>query len=975
MSFYPEAYELVTKEELSDIHSTGYLFCHKKSKARVAVISNDDENKVFHIAFRTTPTNSKGTPHIMEHSVLCGSRKYPAKDPFVELVKGSLNTFLNAMTYPDKTMYPVASCNDQDFKNLMDVYLDAVFYPNIYKREEIFRQEGWHYELDDIEGELIYNGVVYNEMKGAFSSPEDVLEREILNSLFPDSTYGVESGGDPECIPDLTYEEFLDFHRKYYHPSNSYIYLYGNMDVRERLEFLDREYLSEFEAQEVPSRIDLVPAFNQMRTVTKKYSISNADSVENNTYLSFNASMGTSLDVCRANAFAVLEYVLLSAPGAPLKQALLDAGIGKDIKGSYDCGTYQPVFSITAKYANASDQERFLTVIRETLERLAEEGLDEKSLLAGINSSEFRFREADFGTFPKGLMYGIDMMDTWLYDDKDPFGYLKQLGVFAFLKEQVGTDYYAELIRTGLLENTHTSLVIVEPEKGLADRIEEEKAGKLAVYKESLREEELLKLVEDTKSLHKYQETPSTREELEAIPMLRREDIDRKSYEISNLAETLDGTTFLRHDYFTNGICYLDLIFDLRYVPEEYIPYVGLLKAVLGFVDTENYAYGELFSEINMQTGGIYGNTQVIQDHVDADKYHAVFGIRAKALCDKIPFTFQMIEEILLRSRLTDTRRLYEIVAEQKSMLQERLASAGHMTAVGRALAYTSKTYAYSDLLSGISYYKMLEELEGNFEERKAALVSTLNTLMGFIFRKDTLLVNMTCSQESYEPVKALALELKKKLSDQVLPLPELILNLGQRNEGFLTASKVQYVARTGNYRRAGLPYVGTLKILKVILSYEYLWVNVRVKGGAYGCMSGFGVMGDSYFASYRDPNLGATNQVYEGIADYVRNFQVDERDMTKYVIGTISDLDTPLTPQGKGLRSLMAWIGNISPEEAANEREEILNASVEDIRGLAPYVEAILNTGSLCVLGGEERLKKEKELFKELKPLTGKEE
>ena len=474
---YPDTYELVLQEELPDIHSAGYLFRHKKSGARVAVVLNDDENKVFHIAFRTTPVNSKGTPHIMEHSVLCGSRKYPSKDPFVELVKGSLNTFLNAMTYSDKTMYPVASCNEQDFKNLMDVYLDAVFYPNIYKREEIFRQEGWHYELKSPEDQLIYNGVVYNEMKGAFSSPEDILDRKILNSLFPDSTYGVESGGDPACIPDLSYEEFLDFHRTYYHPANSYIYIYGNVDMQERLEYLDREYLSAFDAIEVPSKIVLPEKFEEMHTEIGKYSISTADSEEDNTYLSFNAAIGSSLDVEKANAYAVIEYVLLSAPGAPLKQALLDAGLGKDISGSYDSGTMQPVFSITAKYANAEDKDRFVRVIREELERIVAEGLDQKSLMAGINSSEFRFREADFGSFPKGLMYGIDMMDTWLYDDNCPFGYLKQLAVFDFLKKQVGTGYYEDLIRDGLLNNPHTSLVVIEPEKGLNDRMEEELNG------------------------------------------------------------------------------------------------------------------------------------------------------------------------------------------------------------------------------------------------------------------------------------------------------------------------------------------------------------------------------------------------------------------------------------------------------------------------------------------------------------------
>lgn len=974
MLTFPNTYELIFTEELQDIRSVGYLFRHKKTGARIAVVSNDDENKVFHIAFRTPPVNSTGVPHIMEHSVLCGSRKFPSKDPFVELVKGSLNTFLNAMTYPDKTMYPIASCNDQDFKNLMDVYLDAVFYPNIYQKEEIFQQEGWHYELEKEEDELIYNGVVYNEMKGAFSSPEDVLDREILNSLFPDTPYGVESGGDPACIPDLTYEEFLDFHRKYYHPSNSFIYLYGDLDIEERLEFLDREYLSAFQAIEIDSRIPLQKPFEKMHIVKKQYSISNTDSVENNTYLAYSTAIGTSLNVEMANAYAVIEYALLSAPGAPLKQALLDAGVGKDIRGSYDSGSYQPIFSVEAKYANVSDQEAFLRIIREVLEKTVREGLDRKALLAGINYMEFRFREADYGTFPKGLMYGIDMMDSWLYDDQCPFGYLKQLGVFQFLKDQVDTGYFENLIRTGLLENPHASLVIVEPKKGLGARIEEETAKKLADFKAGLTEEERKNLVEKTAKLRAFQETPSTKEELMAIPALKRSDLKREAPKFSNEEEVVEHTVFLRHDYFTNGIAYVNLLFEMKDIPEEWIPYTGLLKAVLGMIGTEHYGYGELFNEINMQTGGIFGGIHIFQQIKD-ETYRPMFEIKTKVLYEKLPFAFEMIEEILLRSCLSDTKRLYEILSEQKSLLQERLSSAGHTTAVVRALAYRSEVSAYNDRISGIGYYKMIEDLEAHFEEKKEELVQILENLVKRIFRKDNLLVSLTCGKEGLEAVKPLVLHLKEQLPEEKYEVPAYKLALGQKNEGFTTSSKVQYVARTGNFLKHGFAYTGALKILKLIMSYEYLWVNIRVKGGAYGCMSAFGRTGESYFVSYRDPNLTGTNQVYEGIADYVEQFEVDERDMTRYVIGTFSEVDTPLNANAKGARSLNAWLSGITEEMIQKERDEILNAKAEDIRNLAPLIRAILSDGNLCVIGGEERLKKESGLFRELKSLIGEEE
>ena len=442
-----QTYEIITEENLSGIQTRGTLLRHKKSGARVLLMENDDPNKVFSIGFRTPPSDSTGVPHIMEHSVLCGSKNFPAKDPFVELVKGSLNTFLNAMTYPDKTVYPVASCNDKDFQNLMHVYMDAVFYPNIYQHEEIFRQEGWSYRLESPEGKLSYNGVVYNEMKGAFSSPESVLDRVVLNTLFPDTSYANESGGDPEEIPKLTYQQFLDFHRTYYHPSNSYIYLYGDMDMGEKLRWLDEEYLSGFEKMDVDSRIKYQEPFEEMVEKRIPYSIASDESLEDNTYLSYNKVIGTSLDRELYLAFQILDYALLSAPGAPLKKALTEAGIGKDIMGSYDNGIYQPIFSVIAKNANLSQKEEFLKVIGEVLQELVKNGIDRKALEAGINYHEFRYREADFGSYPKGLMYGLQILDSWLYDDTKPFIHIDVLDVFEFLKEKLDTGYYENLIQ------------------------------------------------------------------------------------------------------------------------------------------------------------------------------------------------------------------------------------------------------------------------------------------------------------------------------------------------------------------------------------------------------------------------------------------------------------------------------------------------------------------------------------------------
>ena len=608
------AYELIKEENLTDIHAKGYLLRHKKSGAKISLISNDDENKVFYIGFRTPVEDSTGVPHIIEHTVLCGSDKFPVKDPFVELVKGSLNTFLNAMTYPDKTVYPVASCNDKDFANLMDVYLDAVFHPNIYKKEEIFKQEGWHYELEDRDAPVTINGVVYNEMKGAFSSPEGVLDRVVLNSLFPDTTYSNESGGDPEVIPELTYEQYLDFHRKFYHPCNSYIYLYGNMDMEEKLEFLDKEYLSHYDKIEVDSAIQLQAPFEKPVTISKPYSIASSESLEDNAYLSYNVAIGTNLESELTLAFDVLDYALLSAPGAPLKQALIDAGIGKDIMGGFDNSTLQPIFSVVAKNANKEDEEKFVGIIEDTLKKIVKDGLNRKSLLAGINSEEFKFREADYGNFPKGLIYGLSCMDSWLYDDDEPFLYLKILDVFAALKEKIETGYFEELIQKYLLDNSHKSYVSIEPEKGLNARLEKELEEKLAAYKNGLSEEEIDKLVEDTKHLKLYQEEPSPKEDLMKIPMLKRQDMKREAQPLVYEKVSCNGIETIHTNIYSNGIHYLNLMFDISDITEEELPYLGVLKAVLGYMDTEHYNYADLANEINLMTGGISSQINIYAD-------------------------------------------------------------------------------------------------------------------------------------------------------------------------------------------------------------------------------------------------------------------------------------------------------------------------------------------------------------------------
>ena len=965
-----KGYELIQQKTLQDLKSEGYLLRHKKSGARVLLVENDDNNKVFSIGFRTPPEDSTGVPHILEHSVLCGSKNFPVKDPFVELVKGSLNTFLNAMTYPDKTVYPVASCNDKDFQNLMHVYMDAVFYPNIYQHDEIFRQEGWSYNLESEDDALTYNGVVYNEMKGAFSSPEGVLDRVILNTLFPDNTYANESGGDPDVIPELTYEQFLDFHRKYYHPSNSYIYLYGDMDMAEKLNWLDEMYLSDFDVQEIDSAIAFQEPFDQVKDVEMSYSISSNEPEEDNTFLSYNKAIGTSLDRELYQAFQVLDYALLSAPGAPLKKALLDAGIGKDILGSYDNGIYQPMFSVVAKNANPEQKDEFVSVVEKTLSDIVKNGMDEKALLAGINYNEFRYREADFGNYPKGLMYGLQMFDSWLYDEEKPFLHVEATETFEFLKKQVKEGYFEQLIQTYLLDNNHGAIVVVKPEKGRTARLDKELEAKLQAYKNSLSKEGVDKLVAATHQLVEYQESEDSIEDQEKIPVLKREDISRDIAPIANEVLDYEGTPVIYHEIETNGIGYVDLVFDLSGVSQELLPYVGILQATLGVIDTEHYGYGELFNEINVHTGGIGTSLEMYADVTKAreKEFRTTFEVKVKALYPKLPVAFEMMREILTQSKLDDEKRLKEILAMTKSRLQMHFQSAGHVTAATRAMSYLSPLSKWKELTAGIAYYEAVKRIEENFEAEKGTLIANLETLVKMIFRADNMMISYTAAREGLAGLEPLVCGCKNALFTEKVETEPCVIFCEKKNEGFKTSSKVQYVARVGNFLDEGLDYTGALQVLKVILSYDYLWQNVRVKGGAYGCMCNFSKLGEGYFMSYRDPNLEKTNQVYEDVVKYIQEFSASERDMTKYIIGTISNIDQPMTPVAKGERSMNLYMNRVTEDMICQERNQILEATEEDIRALAEIVEAVLKDNYFCVIGSEEKIEEQKELFMELK-------
>ena len=963
-------YEILDEHRVEDVQSDGFILRHKKSGARIAILSNNDDNKVFYIGFRTPPEDETGVPHIIEHTTLCGSKKFPVKDPFIELAKGSLNTFLNAMTYPDKTVYPVASCNDQDFKNLMDVYLDAVFNPNITKYEEIFKQEGWHYELTGKDDELKINGVVYNEMKGAYSSPDEVLSSQIYRSLFPDNTYSKDSGGNPEYIPKLTYEAYLDFYHKYYHPSNSYIYLYGDMDVVERLEWLDKEYLSLYDYKKVNSEINKQPAFDKIKNVEAQYSITMDDSQENKTYLSYNRVVGDTLDEMLYQAFDVLDYALVSSPGAPVKQALIDAGIGDDVYGSYDAGILQPVFSFVAKNANASQADEFESIIENTLKEVVKTGINKEALLAGINSSEFKFREADFGQFPKGLLFGLNCLDSWLFDDMKPFIHLECLGTFAKLRKAVDTDYFEKLIQEYLLDNTHGSSVTVKPKRGLGNEREEALAKELSDYKASLSDEEIKKLIEDTEHLKKYQEEPSSDEDLRKLPMLTRADMKKNAMPFSNIEDELLDVKVERHDIESNGIDYISFLFDAGDFAQSELGYLGFFTNALGLVSTEKYSYTDLANATNIYTGGISTGTASHPDIKDRNNFVFKFEVKLKVLEKNLDKALELMEQMLLTSDFTDTKRLGELVAQIKARLQANLSSSGHLVAAMRSMSSFSRYALYQDELKGIAFYRSICHIEKELSESPKSVSDKLAAIAKKLFARNRMLISFTGNNEAYGNAKP---SLEKVIAgfDKMSAIGnQAEVHFNTAKEAFIDASQIQYVAKTGDFICEGYEYTGALRLLRIILSYDYLWINVRVKGGAYGCMNTFLRSGESYFVSYRDPNLSDTLDVYDKIPEYIKSFSPDERDMTKYIIGTFSALDTPMNPEAKGSRSLSAYLEGITYEQIQKERNEILNAQPEDIRRLADLVEAVLKKDSICVIGNENMIKESAGLFENVEKL-----
>lgn len=945
------------KKEIHEIECTAYVFEHDKTKAPLVKLVSEDDNKVFGIGFRTPPEDSTGVPHILEHSVLCGSRKYDTKEPFVELVKSSLNTFLNAMTYPDKTIYPVASRNEKDFFNLMDVYLDGVFYPNIYKHKEIFMQEGWHHKLESKEDNLEYSGVVYSEMKGVYSSPESYLYRQIPKIALSDTQYSNSSGGDPEYIPDLTYDDFISFHKKYYHPSNSYIFLYGNGDTEKELNHIN-EYLDEFDYKKIDSEIREQGNYDNEKVNEIEYGVDESESLDNKAYFNMNFIIDKATNNELYYSFELLNHMILSTSGAPLKKALIDSGIAKSVSGEYDNGMKQTLFSIVGKNCDENKADEFKKIVFDVLNDLVKNGIGNDVIEASVNKMEFALREAESYGYPKGLVYYTRILDSSLYGG-DPLIHLEYEEVFSKIRKEMFNGYFENLIKKYILDNKNISFITMKPAHGVNEKKEEDLKAKLSSIKNSLSDEELEKIISDNKTLLERQNTPDSKEKLQAIPFLEISDISPKIEKIKTEVSDLAGNKLIHHVFGTNGISYISLNFNTNHIEAEKICALRLLSDVLGKLDTKKYDYVTLNNEVNKNIGEVsYIPTAYSQYNLEEDVFDSYFTVRFKCLLGNVEKSVDILRDIIIDTDFTNENRLKQVIGEIRTRLEAALIQSGHMITYRRLLSYMTAKGVYDEKLYGLSYYKYICDIEDKIDKGDFSILQVLKDISKKIFINKSLTISFAGEEDNLKNVTSVFEGFINSLYEEEKCCKCEEFNVEKLNEGIMTQSDVNYVGKGGHFNKKC--YNGALNVLETILSYDYLWNTVRVKGGAYGIFSLFRRDGSAAFLSYRDPNINKTYNAYDGIPAYLESFTADKDEMTKYILGTISKLDQPLSNDSKASRGDAIYFTKLSDDMMQKERDEVIGATEESIKNFAPFIEDILKQDYICTLGNEKMIKED---------------
>ncbi|WP_394266689.1 insulinase family protein [Anaerotignum sp.] len=952
-------FQLKKIQKLGDISATGYLFTHLKSGAQLCYLDTEDHNKVFSVSFKTPPDNDCGTPHILEHSVLCGSRKYQAKDPFNELAKGSLNTFLNAMTYADKTMYPIASCNEKDFRNMMDVYLNAVFYPNIYTKKGIFLQEGWRYADAGNTPEI--TGVVYNEMKGALSDPESRLAGVIARSIFGKTTYGMESGGDPDAIPDLTYDAFLDFHRKYYHPSNAYFYLYGDMDILSCLEHIDTAYLSDFTVSTDLPIITETSVPNAMNWITDTYPAEENEKDPEKGYFAYNIKVGKCTDPKRILAMQLVGYLLLETNASPLKNALRDANICEEAEGYFDSSTYEMVYSIIAKKGKKQNAEKFRQIIETTLANLSVNDFDKELLQGGIKKLEFLLREEDYGSRPKGLIYNTRMMKSWLHG-ADPFDGLRQIELFEELKQEIKNGYLKQFIKEVLLENQEKTWILFLPEEGKQEKDDTVFTEKIASRVAEMTSDEKQILKDDQKALSDFQNEEDTPEILTQIPLLQREDISSEPEKISFHEKKVNDVTFVQVPLQAKGIDYVQIYFDAKDLPEDLVPYSGLLAEVLSKVDTNKTEFAALPKKIDQIFGGLSFSNDIYSKN--QQDYQSFISISFKVLSEDLEKAFDFIKEVIFTSDFSASQSLKKIVQTAKLKGESFFQNQAHLAAIYRSRSAVSAGSAVKEQTSGIVYFHFLMEVEKLLDENPKLVADQLVKTAKMVFTKQHVTAILGCDTTHAETLEKTFLNFVHVLRTEECREAGQNFTAAPRKEAFSIASRVQYNVKTWDLSAMKQKYSGKMQVLKTILTLEYLWTHIRIQGGAYGCGCNFQKNGSIYFYSYRDPNLKDTYEIYDHLWEEIANFQADERQMTKYLIGTINRFDQPKTNAELMDYAAAMYFTGTTHEMRQKERLEILATTADDIRQFSEFLKELSETSNICTIGGKEKIKTDTEIF-----------
>jgi len=961
-------FKLSRKTYVGEIKANLYEFEHLKSGAKLLYVDRDDDNKVFSAAFRTTPEDSTGVFHILEHSVLCGSDKYPVKEPFVDLIKGSMQTFLNAFTFPDKTMYPCASCNDKDFSNLMSVYLDAVFAPAIYRRPEIFKQEGWHYELLDKDSDPEFKGVVFNEMKGSYSSVDTHLYSATDAALFPDNFYRFSSGGYPPAITDLTYEGFIAAHRKYYHPENSFLYLYGNMDLDEKLEFIDREYLSKFE------RTGNVIGFPVQTPVINKdyvaeYAISADEQEEHNYYTALCYVTGSYLDREKNIALSILLDAIASSNESPLKKVFLDKKMADDMWAFLYDGIAQPYAIFQLRKTDPEYIELFEETLIGALREFAEKGVDRTLLLASVNQTEFHLREGKQGGTPAGLSYDLDIMDGWLYGS-DPELYVTYEQALINIRAGLDPDsrYFESLIEECFLNSNHMAKVVLKPSKTKQAEDEKAEKDKLHAFKQSLTEEQIEQLIADTNALIEYQSAENTPEELATIPALELSDIGKGRDSLPNEVSKDGDVTYLFHEIDTSGIIYERWYFDTSVIPEDELPYLALLSNVLTECPTANYSTVDLQSEIKIKLGSFGFGNDLYTNVKNASEIKTFFTVWCSALAGGIADSVRLANEVLGGTLFTKDEIKTTLVQVSNSM-KNHFINSGSSAAIDKVNSYLTKQGAYNQKIGSFGYYefvnRLIDIIDGDFDSIKAKLESVLSKLCS----PDRLTISISGSREMFESFKAACrdqLALVKTVCEKA-KTPEPVYN---GNEAVCIPSGVNYSVKACNYLENGFKYSGKLLVLSKILSNDYLWNEIRVKGGAYG--TGFIVRetGFAGFYSYRDPNVSKTLDNYDRAIEYLENFKESGQGVLKYIISTIAGIDHPISPRSMGGYIDGSYFSGSDLAYKAKIREEVLSTTEDDIVGFAALIRAIKQADIVCTVGVRTKIEEAKDVYTSIKDL-----